>query len=254
MRKLSLILIILIAIGGMAKAQYPNMSKVQPTVDSLKRVWDKLDGAAWDKAWPIVYKDMQNGKVYNDWARRADDLPQADIPAFPGAEGGGMYTAGGRGGKVFVVTTLADSGPGSLREACDAGGARIVVFNVAGIIRLERPININAPYITIAGQTAPGDGVCLAGESFLINTHDVIIRHMRFRRGDTWVGRRDDAIGGNPVGNIILDHISASWGLDENMTLYRHMFTDGLRAILKHHITNFHWLILLFRTVFSRRH
>lgn len=170
---------------------------------------------------------MQNDKPYNQWAKRADDLPQSDIPAFPGAEGGGMYTVGGRGGKVFVVTSLADSGPGTLREACDAGGARIVVFNVAGIIELERPLNINAPYITIAGQTAPGDGVCIAGESFLINTHDVIIRHMRFRRGDTWVGRRDDAIGGNPVGNIMIDHISASWGLDENMTLYRHMFTDA---------------------------
>ena len=208
-------------------AQYPNMHDVQPTVDSLNRVWDKLEEAAWEKAWPVVYKDMQNYKVYNQWAHRSDDLPQADIPAFPGAEGGGMYTCGGRGGKVFVVTSLADSGPGTLREACSAGGARIVVFNVAGIIKIERPINIDAPYITIAGQTAPGDGICIAGESFLINTHDVIIRHMRFRRGDTWVGRRDDAIGGNPVGNIMIDHVSASWGLDENMTLYRHMFCDS---------------------------
>ena len=207
--------------------QYPNMSEVQPTVDSLNQVWDSLENIAWEKAWPEIYKDMQNYKVYNQWAQRADDLPQADIPAFPGAEGGGMYTTGGRGGKVFVITSLADSGPGTLREACDAGGARIVVFNVAGIIQLERPINIDAPYITIAGQTAPGDGVCIAGESFLINTHDVIIRHIRFRRGDTWVGRRDDAIGGNPVGNIIVDHVSASWGLDENMTLYRHMFCDS---------------------------
>ncbi len=210
-----------------AFAQYPNMSKVQPKVDSLNHVWDSLENIAWQKAWPIIYQDMQNDKAYNHWARRADDLPQADIPAFPGAEGGGMFTAGGRGGKVFVVSSLADSGPGTLREACEAAGARIVVFNVAGIIKIERPININAPYITIAGQTAPGNGVCLAGETFAINTHDVIIRHMRFRRGDTWVGRRDDAIGGNPVGNIMIDHVSASWGLDENMTLYRHMFTDG---------------------------
>ncbi|WP_297088183.1 pectate lyase [uncultured Draconibacterium sp.] len=214
-------------VSQLAFAQYPDMGEVQPTVDSLNRVWNKMDAEAWEKALPVILNDMQNDKPYNQWAQRADDLPQADIPAFPGAEGGGMYTVGGRGGKVFVVTNLADSGPGTLREACDAGGARIVVFNVAGIIKLERPININAPYITIAGQTAPGDGVCIAGESFLINTHDVIIRHMRFRRGDTWVGRRDDAIGGNPVGNIIIDHISASWGLDENMTLYRHMFTDA---------------------------
>ncbi|MEQ8472893.1 MAG: polysaccharide lyase [Marinoscillum sp.] len=208
-------------------AQYPDMSEVQPTVDSLKKIWDSLDAAAWEKAWPTIYEDMQKDKPYNSWAKRSDDLPQADIPAFPGAEGGGMYTAGGRGGKVYVVTSLADNGPGTLREACEAAGARTVVFNVAGIVKLERPINIEAPYITIVGNTAPGNGVCLAGESFLINTHDVIIRYMRFRRGDTWVGRRDDAIGGNPVGNIIIDHVSASWGLDENMTLYRHMFTDG---------------------------
>ncbi|WP_340114645.1 pectate lyase [Maribellus mangrovi] len=229
MKILRLLVIITIVsfVSKISIAQYPDMAEVQPKVDSLNRVWDKQDAEAWEKAWPTIYNDMQNNKAYNQWAQRADDLPQADIPAFPGAEGGGMYSFGGRGGKVFVVTSLADSGPGTLREACDAGGARIVVFNVAGVIHLERPININAPFITIAGQTAPGDGVCMAGESFLINTHDVVIRHMRFRRGATWVGRRDDAIGGNPVGNIILDHISASWGLDENMTLYRHMFTDA---------------------------
>jgi hypothetical protein len=128
---------------------------------------------------------------------------------------------------VYVVTSLEDRGPGTLREACEAGGARIVVFNVAGIIRIKTPLIIRAPYITIAGQTAPGDGVCIAGESVWINTHDVIIRYMRFRRGETNVGRRDDAIGGNPVGNIMIDHVSASWGLDENMSMYRHMYNDS---------------------------
>jgi hypothetical protein len=126
-----------------------------------------------------------------------------------------------------VVTNLNDNGPGSLRWACEQGGARIVVFNVAGIIRITSPLIIRAPYITIAGQTAPGDGVCVAGESVWINTHDVIIRYMRFRRGETNVGRRDDAIGGNPVGNIMIDHVSASWGLDENMSMYRHMYNDS---------------------------
>jgi len=90
---------------------------------------------------------------------------------------------------------------------------------------------IRAPYITIEGQTAPGDGVCIAGETVWINTHDVIIRYMRFRRGETNVGRRDDAIGGNPVGNIIIDHVSASWGLDENMSMYRHMYNDSTGSI-----------------------
>ncbi|MBN2610003.1 MAG: polysaccharide lyase [Bacteroidales bacterium] len=208
-------------------AQYPSMKNVQPIVDYLQQEWDSLDAIAWEKAWPDIFEDTRNFKVYHSWAHRPDDLPQASIPAFPGAEGGGMYSFGGRGGKVFVVTSLDDSGSGTFREACEHGGSRVVVFNVAGIIRLERPISINAPYITIAGQTSPGDGICIAGESVYINTQDVVIRHVRFRRGETWVGRRDDAIGGDPVGNIIIDHVSASWGLDENMTLYRHKFTDS---------------------------
>lgn len=94
-----------------------------------------------------------------------------------------MYTPGGRGGKVIVVTSLEDSGPGTFREACETGGARVIVFNVSGIIRLKSPISVRAPYVTIAGQTAPGDGICVTGHSFLIDTHDVVIRHMRFRRG-----------------------------------------------------------------------
>ena len=92
---------------------------------------------------------------------------------------------------------------------------------------------IRAPYITIAGQSAPGDGICIAGESVWINTHDVVIRFMRFRRGETDVTRRDDAIGGNPVGNIMIDHVSASWGLDENMSIYRHVYDpkDGSKPV-----------------------
>lgn len=123
------------------------------------------------------------GRPYKPWASKPEDLIKSNIPAFPGAEGGGAYTPGGRGGKVIVVNSLADSGPGTLREACETGGARIVVFNVSGVIRLKTPINVRAPYITIAGQTAPGDGVCVTGASFLLDTHDIIIRHMRFRRG-----------------------------------------------------------------------
>ena len=84
-----------------------------------------------------------------------------------------MYSFGGRGGKVITVTNLNDRGPGSFREACETGGARIIVFNVSGIIKLESPIIVRAPYVTIAGQTAPGDGVCIAGESFWVNTHDI---------------------------------------------------------------------------------
>jgi len=152
----------------------------------------------------------------------------SQTPAFPGAEGGGMYATGGRGGKVLVVTSLADDGSvGTFRWAVNQTGARIVVFRVAGNITLKSRLSITKGDVTIAGQTAPGDGVCIAGESVWINTHDVIIRYMRFRRGETWVGRRDDAIGGNPIGNIMIDHVSASWGLDENMSMYRHMYNDS---------------------------
>ncbi|MFI5130994.1 MAG: polysaccharide lyase family 1 protein [Chitinophagales bacterium] len=214
------------AIG--ASAQYPEIpSDVQRSSDSLLNVARRHSDSAWAIAWPIIQQEERQGKPYISFANRPTDLPQSDIPAFPGAEGGGKFSFGGRGGKVIVVTNLNDDGPGSFRWACEQGGARTVVFNVAGIIRIKTPLIIRAPYITIAGQTAPGDGVCVAGESVWINTHDVIIRYMRFRRGETWVGRRDDAIGGNPIGNIMIDHVSASWGLDENMSMYRHMYNDS---------------------------
>lgn len=158
-------------------------------------------------------------------------LSKATIPAFPGAEGAGAWTAGGRGGKVYVVTNLNDSGKGSLREAVEAKGPRTVVFGVAGIIVLESPLAINHPYLTLAGQSAPGDGVCIRGQSTEVNTHDVIIRYLRFRRGN--LKKRDDALGGNPVGNIIIDHVSASWGLDENLSMYRHMAKDKDGKALK---------------------
>ena len=142
------------------------------------------------------------------------------IPAFPGAEGYGAITPGGRGGTVYEVTTLADSGTGSFRAACQGSGARTVVFRVAGTIKLLSEVNILNPYITIVGQTAPGGGVCIAGETVSVDTHDVIIRHMRFRRGNN--GRSDDALGSDSTtGNIIIDHCSASWGMDENLSIYR---------------------------------
>ncbi|KQR70963.1 polysaccharide lyase [Pedobacter sp. Leaf176] len=213
-------------------AQYPNIpADVKKASDSMMKAAYHQSDVAWEKAKPIIEQEAKQGKPYVPWAGRPTDLPQSEIIAFPGAEGGGAYSFGGRGGKVIVVKNLNDSGPGSLRDACEQGGARIVVFNVAGIIRLKTPLIIRAPYITIAGQTAPGDGVCVAGESVWLNTHDVIVRFMRFRRGETFVGRRDDAIGGNPVGNIMIDHVSASWGLDENMSMYRHMYNDSTGKI-----------------------
>src|SRR5262245_41085366 len=124
-----------------AFAQYPNV----PGTDQRKAA-EKMQSntansdAAWEKAQPAIKEWAAKGKPYIPGAAKPSDLPQAPIPAFPGAEGGGMYSFGGRGGKVFVVKNLNDSGPGSFREACETGGPRIVVFNVAGIIRLKDKI------------------------------------------------------------------------------------------------------------------
>jgi pectate lyase len=194
---------------------------------------DGRSDEAWRKALPVIKEWEAKGKPYVPWAAKPADLPQAEIPAFPGAQGGGMYSFGGRGGKVFVVTNLKDSGPGSFREALEAAGPRIVVFNVAGIIKLKDRIRVRAPYITIDGGSAPGNGVCIAGNTVELETHDVIIRNMRFRRGETGVGDRNDSLGGNPIGNIMIDHVSASWGLDENMSMYRHMYQppDGSKEL-----------------------
>ncbi|MBL7185569.1 MAG: polysaccharide lyase [Phycisphaerae bacterium] len=151
----------------------------------------------------------------------AGAMDKAAIPAFPGAEGAGAFTPGGRGGKVLEVTNLNDDGPGSLRAAFEAQGPRTVIFRVSGIVTLDRLLTISSPYVTVAGQTAPGDGICIRGQTTEINTHDVVLRYLRFRRGN--IKDRNDALGGYPVGNIIVDHCSASWGLDENLSLYRYM-------------------------------
>ncbi len=149
-------------------------------------------------------------------------LPEEAIPAFPGAWGGGMFTTGGRGGRVIAVTNLHDSGPGSLRAALEAEGPRIVVFRVAGTIKINEDLTVKHPDITIAGQSAPGDGICIAG-TLNISTYNVIVRHLRVRRGIPTGGQGDDNIGGHPNHHIIIDHCSTSWGMDENISLYRHM-------------------------------
>lgn len=217
-----------------ATAQYPKITpEVAAESQRRKQAADERSDEAWEKALPGVKRWEEKGKPYIPWAAQPSDLPQAEIPAFPGAQGGGMYSFGGRGGEVFVVTNLNDRGPGSFREALEAGGPRIVVFNVSGIIRLKEQIRVRAPYITIDGGRAPGDGVCIAGDTVELETHDVIIRNMRFRRGATWVGDRNDSLGGNPIGNIMIDHVSASWGLDENLSMYRHMYAppDGSKPL-----------------------
>ncbi len=170
------------------------------------------------------------------------------VPAFPGAEGFGAKSVGGRGGQVIKVTNLNDSGPGSFRAAATASGPRIVVFNVSGIIRLTSILKINNPFITIAGETSPG-GILVTGRPTRFNTHDVISRHMRWRVGagnasgkeldsqdavqiwGKWVDQFNDGY------NLIFDHNSFSWGVDENVevayaprdiTFQWSVFSEGL--------------------------
>lgn len=143
----------------------------------------------------------------------------ARVLAFPGAEGGGRFTTGGRGGRVIKVTNLDDRGPGSLRHALEASGPRTVVFEVAGTIELKSQIRIRHPNLTIAGQSAPGQGITVKGHTVQIAANNIIIRFMRFRPGDV-AGIDLDALSGMNRRDIIIDHCSFSWGTDEVATFY----------------------------------
>lgn len=143
----------------------------------------------------------------------------ARFPAFPGAEGFGSTTPGGRGGKVIFVTNLNDSGQGSLRDACEAEGPRVVVFRVSGLVTLVTDIVVKNPYLTIAGQSAPGDGICLRNYTFVIATHDVVVRYLRSRLGDLSGQQADSITLVAGAQNVILDHCSATWSVDEGLSL-----------------------------------
>ncbi|MCC6454633.1 MAG: pectate lyase [Caldilineaceae bacterium] len=180
----------------------------------------------------------------------ADNTPTvAALPAFPGAEGYGAETVGGRGGRMIEVTNLEDAGPGSLRACAEASGPRICVFRVAGTITVESDIDIDEPFITIAGQTAPGDGITLKAAAAVespihVHTHDVIIRYMRFRPGVMGENSRALSISkrGEPPYNVIVDHISASWSGDElvivwydtqNVTLQWNILAESLPSTVE---------------------
>src|SRR4051812_49344308 len=169
------------------------------------------------------------------------------IRAFPGAEGFGAYTPGGRGGKVYVVKTLDDyrhktsAVSGSLRQAIEAKEPRIIVFAVSGTIHLKDRLRIESPFLTVAGQTASGEGICLADQGIFIGTHDVVIRHVRMRHGDA-SGDDSDSFWARNAGNVIVDHCSVSWGLDENFSFTKSttnvtaqwcIISEGLNS--KHH-------------------
>ena len=154
-----------------------------------------------------------------------DPDPSDGLVAFPGAEGFGADSLGGRGGKVIEVTNLNDSGPGSLRACLAASGPRICVFRTGGTIKINSPLRISNPYITVAGQTAPGDGITLRNSpgsaidaTLSIETHDVVVRYLTIRRGPGGAGDGLEIAkeGIDQVYNVIVDHCSISWAVDEN--------------------------------------
>jgi len=159
------------------------------------------------------------------------------LAVFPGAEGFGSTTRAGRGGNIIRVTNLSDSGAGSLRAALQQEGARIVVFELGGTIELDSPITVHHPFLTLAGQSAPDPGITLMGSGIVISTHDVLVQHIRSRPGDgpvgtepenrdgiSVVGSRD---GSADVYNVVIDHCSISWAIDEGASTWY----DGVRDV-----------------------
>lgn len=156
---------------------------------------------------------------------KPQDVTMGELKAFPGAEGFGKYTTGGRGGEVLAVTNLNDSGTGSLREAINASGPRTVVFMVSGYINLNSPLTIKNGDITIAGQTAVRGGITLRrGGSFsdallIVNDDNVIIRGLRFRIGPAGIECCGDNLRVSNANNVVIDHCSLSWSIDESLSI-----------------------------------
>ncbi|MBL7223697.1 MAG: hypothetical protein ISS72_07580, partial [Candidatus Brocadiae bacterium] len=240
---------ILLAMGGWKLARDPYLylhlrffGLPEPTAERItaliaemkKRHGDRFNAARSETRLAALTNDDPADDADPLWGYRMSPLEQlrfqillfdgeagnAVIPAFPGAEGFGMYATGGRGGRVIEVTNLNGSGPGSFRAAVEATGSRTVVFRVAGTIRHEDRFVITNPDLTIAGQTAPGDGICIQGHEVSVYADNVIIRFLRVRPGDVLGRPIGDAISGRFIQDVILDHCSMSWSMDEVCTWY----------------------------------
>ncbi|WP_111643106.1 HEAT repeat domain-containing protein [Marinimicrobium alkaliphilum] len=175
------------------------------------------------------------GAAYYSGSGWRSDRPA--LPAFPDAQGFGMWTPGGRGGEVLRVTHLGDSGPGSLRAAVEAEGPRIVIFDVAGVINLQDSLTITNPYITIAGQTAPGEGITIAGHHTHLGTHDAIVRHLRFRPGGS-APSGAKAINVRESDNVIVDQVSTSWAKEETLSVVESGRITVQRSFITHGLVN----------------
>ena len=171
---------------------------------------------------PFIWASLEWEARHNiDWFPSREGLPIA----FEGAEGCGKYSVGGRGGKEYVVTSLADDGSeGTLRHAVEAEGPRTITFDVSGDIHLREPLNIRNPYLTILGQTAPGKGITIRDHNVFITADHVIIRYLRMRLG-TAAGVEADALGARHCRHLMIDHCSISWATDENASFYN--FADA---------------------------
>lgn len=244
---------------------------IDPGTGSLQLKWEKAPDAVSHRVYfgtdkscvtdgtttSSCYKGSQTGTTFNvtgiysmdTYYWRVDEVDASGLVskgavwsfrprqlAFPDAEGYGRYARGGRGGKVIHVTNLNDSGAGSLRDAVEnQTGPRTIVFDVSGIITLESRLVLSDPYVTVAGQTAPGKGICLRKAPFGFTGNDVVVRHLRLRLGG---GPTYDGMGMTGANNTIMDHCSISWTIDEafssrsarNITLQRTLISEALNV------------------------